>query len=123
MNIGSVGTDRDGRARPSSRAAELDGLGLVVTGYELQQLVALASEGNADAMQSIGVHYNIDGDLDEAMWWFQAAANAGDVGSIAYVGWMYEMLGNTDDAIVWVQRAATAWCTCMPASTPRAPPR
>lgn len=71
----------------------------------MEELESLAATGNTDAMQTIGVLFNLKGDLENAHPWMLRAADAGDVRAQAYMGWIFNLLGDTDLAIEYTQMA------------------
>ena len=72
-----------------------------------------ADLGFGNAMFNIAIAYKRRGDLDEAIRWYQAAAEAGDIDAMAYLGWVLQLLGDLEGSrLVWQssrERARRRW--------------
>ncbi|WP_159599199.1 tetratricopeptide repeat protein [Agromyces humi] len=75
---------------------------------QLEQLIAIASSGDPDALMNVGIAYNMRGHLDEAFEWFIRSADAGNVRAYAYLGWLFKVMGDHEQAVEWTRRAVEA---------------
>lgn len=88
--------------------------GLLLTGFLLAQLPALAGAGDAAEMRRMGFRYydgkGVPQDIAKAVAWFEKAGEAGDLKAMSDLAFMYEtgtsVAVDYPKAVYWARKAA-----------------